>query len=383
MLAEDSSAAGLVDVAEHLLVPPSNVSWCAQSAVLLMPAPVCFEPLWRQSAPLTCTLLGPGSTTLCPQCRLCKPFCCSPWPDLDSMRGKVLFALIIDSGEQVALATCLAHACRLNFEGQLAACTTPLPIVELARLPPCAHGAEEQAAVYEELHPPGAPEGTLFWPVSSLGFEAPWPAVFYNAALSLGPEEAKAAGAAPGEMPSNISAYVSRQRDDGGSLRACAGADGHSCMPLAAVEGRAGPGRMLNCRCMPALAVCRLRSGWRRSTCGPVRASLCGHGPTKTRVGPRPLVHCNASSLSCPGCRLMLACELNNGMAGALPLADPCPCSRGTAQLHRTPRRAAGLGRPADPDGLCPPPLDPLPFHLPSECWLQRQGRTSHLLALR
>ena len=54
--------------------------------------------------------------------------------------------------------------------------------------------------MYEELHPPGSP-GALFWPVSSSGFDAPWPAVFYNSALSLGPEEAKAAGAPPGGLP--------------------------------------------------------------------------------------------------------------------------------------------------------------------------------------
>ncbi len=64
--------------------------------------------------------------------------------------------------------------------------------------------------MYEELHPPGSPGG-LFWPVSSLGFDAPWPAVFYTSALSLGPEEAKAAGAPPGGLPANVSAYVSRQ----------------------------------------------------------------------------------------------------------------------------------------------------------------------------
>ncbi|KAI7841214.1 hypothetical protein COHA_005179 [Chlorella ohadii] len=105
--------AGAVGLAEHLLVPPSNAS--------------------------------------------------CPWPDLDVMRGKVLFALTF--------------------------------------------GGEEQAAVYEELHPPGSP-GALFWPVSSSGFDAPWPAVFYNSALSLGPEEAKAAGAPPGGLPANISAYI-------------------------------------------------------------------------------------------------------------------------------------------------------------------------------
>jgi hypothetical protein len=115
LLASTDGTAGLADVAERLLVPPSNAS--------------------------------------------------CPWPDLDTMRGKVLFALLF--------------------------------------------GSEEQAAVYEELHPAVSP-GTLFWPVSTLGFEAPWPAVFYGSALSLGPNEAEAAGAPPGGLPANISAYSRR-----------------------------------------------------------------------------------------------------------------------------------------------------------------------------
>lgn len=87
-----------------------------------------------------------------------------------------------------------------------ASCVAP-PHPSAAWRPPAA-AAEEQASAYEELRPAGT-LGALFWRSRSAGLEVPG-AVFYHAGASLGPEEAKAAGLAPGELPSNYSAYVRR-----------------------------------------------------------------------------------------------------------------------------------------------------------------------------